>query len=64
MKAAVTQKRFLCSITPSFNYVGPFARLRLQSTSGLHDVGQFLTHTQAKSVPFQSGFKAKLFKTL
>ena len=33
-------------------------------TSGLHGVGQFLIHTQAQSAPFQSGFKAKLFKTL
>ena len=33
-------------------------------TSGLHGVGQFLTHTQAKFAPFQSSFKATLFKAL
>ncbi len=35
-----------------------FAHLSLQ----LHNVGQFLTHTQAQFTPFQNGFKAALFK--
>ena len=39
-----------------------FVHLRLQSTSGLYGVGQFLTHTQARFTPLQDGFTAKLFK--
>ena len=65
MKAIVTQRRFLWGITPSFDYkVRLFARVSLQSISGLHSVGQSLTHTQTKFVPLQGGFKAKLFKAL
>ena len=41
----------------------PYCALTHLVTSGLHGVGQFLTHIQARFTPLQDGFTAKLFKT-
>ena len=41
--------------------VGHFAHLALNQPPGLHGVGQFLTHIQARFTLLKDSFTAKLF---